>query len=248
MLINTLIGGTILGDMLRCSCCHHVNSTSNGTCRRPAPPDRLATHTLPGPVHSRRVAPSTATDSGHTGHWAMALESKGRLTQDTGRWALRQNGCGAYNYDKNRIVASVCPKCMSSHCAVLIGNSFAKQLQHVNYTSGLRGSCNLRIYAVRCRGSLCFAGDYRQPKWNELQNLQHAEFIPVKCSSSGSFSGPIRDPPGCQAWHDVAFFYRDHRRSCHRTPGSIRSPVSIPLWLKEGTVHWTLDARSINRS
>ena len=62
---------------------------------------------------------------------------------------------------------------------------------------------------------------------------------------SGCFSGPIRAPPGCKSWHDVAIFIGYHRRSCH---GSIRSPVSIPLWLKEGTVHWTLDARSINRS
>ena len=65
MLINTLIGGMVLGDMLRCSCCHHVTPTSSGTCRTSAPPHRLATRTLPGPLHSRRVAPSTATDSGH---------------------------------------------------------------------------------------------------------------------------------------------------------------------------------------
>ena len=55
----------VLGDMLRCSCCHHVILTSSGTCRTSAPPHRLATHTLPGPLHSRRVAPSLATDSGH---------------------------------------------------------------------------------------------------------------------------------------------------------------------------------------
>ena len=59
---------------------------------------------------------------------------------------------------------------------------------------------------------------------------------------SGCFSGPIRAPPGCKSWHDVAIFIGYHRRSCH---GSIRSPVSIPLWLKEGTVHWTLYPASI---
>ena len=43
-----------------------------------------------------------------TGHWTMGLESKGRLTHDTGRWALSQNGCGAYNYDKNDDFLTIC--------------------------------------------------------------------------------------------------------------------------------------------
>ena len=43
MLINTLVGGMVLGDMLRCSCCHHANSTlmrllASGCRVRPALP------------------------------------------------------------------------------------------------------------------------------------------------------------------------------------------------------------------
>ena len=47
----------------------HVILASSGTHRTSGPLPRPSTHTLPHPVHSRRVAPSQAPDSGH---WTWA--------------------------------------------------------------------------------------------------------------------------------------------------------------------------------